>query len=130
MVWDASAFDQRHGHGHQMFMYGASAFDQDLGWCVDDGVSLDYAFDNTPCYSTSCGVNWAAAARAVAVVAATSWTDGGAIRTAVGCVALGPSGRRGDVRPYFYVGDWGVTDMDHLFCGYCVELLQLGRVVL
>ncbi len=38
-----------------MFSY-ASAFNQDLGWCVDDGVSLSYAFDNTPCASTSCGV--------------------------------------------------------------------------
>merc|ERR1711903_209534 len=34
----------------------ASAFDQDLGWCVDDGVSLFSAFHNTPCESTSCGV--------------------------------------------------------------------------
>ena len=38
-----------------MFL-GASAFDQDLGWCVDDDVDLDYAFSNTPCASTSCGV--------------------------------------------------------------------------
>ena len=36
--------------------YGASAFDQDLGWCVDDDVDLYIAFDNTPCASTSCGV--------------------------------------------------------------------------
>ena len=36
--------------------YSASAFDQDLGWCVDDDVDLDYAFSNTPCASTSCGV--------------------------------------------------------------------------
>ena len=34
----------------------AYAFDQDLGWCVGDNVDLDYAFDNTPCESTSCGV--------------------------------------------------------------------------
>jgi hypothetical protein len=38
-----------------MFYY-ASAFDQDLGWCVDDDVSLSYAFYNTPCALTSCGV--------------------------------------------------------------------------
>ena len=30
----------------------ASAFDQDLGWCVDDDVDLDYAFDDTLCEST------------------------------------------------------------------------------
>ena len=33
-----------------------SAFDQDLGWCVDDDVSLSSAFYGTPCESTSCGV--------------------------------------------------------------------------
>ena len=35
---------------------GATSFDQDLGWCVDEDVDLDEAFDNTPCESTSCGV--------------------------------------------------------------------------
>ena len=44
-----------------MFWY-ASAFDQDLGWCVDDDVYLTDAFDDTPCWSTSCCVgflgNW------------------------------------------------------------------------
>ena len=39
----------------EMF-YSAYAFDQDLGWCVDNGVDLTGAFDNTPCASTSCGV--------------------------------------------------------------------------
>jgi hypothetical protein len=38
-----------------MFRY-ASAFDQDLGWCVDDDVQLDYAFEETKCEATSCGV--------------------------------------------------------------------------
>merc|ERR1719240_865112 len=38
-------------------MFGsASAFDQDLGWCVDNDVDLDDAFGGTPCASTSCGV--------------------------------------------------------------------------
>ena len=35
---------------------GASAFDQDLGWCVADEVDLNYAFAGAPCASTSCGV--------------------------------------------------------------------------
>ena len=42
---------------HYMFD-GASAFNQDLGWCVDDGVispGVD-SFYGTPCESTSCGV--------------------------------------------------------------------------
>ena len=34
-----------------MFAY-ASAFDQDLGWCVDDAVSLVDAFYGTKCAST------------------------------------------------------------------------------
>ena len=34
----------------------ASSFNQDLDWCVDDGVDLDYAFSYTQCESTSCGV--------------------------------------------------------------------------
>ena len=38
-----------------MFL-SAKAFDQDLGWCVDDGVDLDRAFSSTSCASTSCGV--------------------------------------------------------------------------
>ena len=38
-----------------MFTY-VSAFDQDLGWCVDDGVSLSSAFSSSGCESTSCGV--------------------------------------------------------------------------
>ena len=41
-----------------MFYY-ASAFDQDLGWCLDDGVDLgDYAFSYSGCESTWCGVSW------------------------------------------------------------------------
>ena len=39
----------------------ASAFDQDLGWCVDDGAGLRVL--QFLCYSTSCGVNWMAAAK-------------------------------------------------------------------
>ena len=34
----------------------ASAFDQDLGWCVAEGVNLAWAYYDTPCKSTSCGV--------------------------------------------------------------------------
>ena len=34
----------------------ASAFDQDLGWCVDDDVDLRWAFEDTKCKATSCGV--------------------------------------------------------------------------
>merc|ERR1712138_156004 len=42
----------------------ASAFNQDLGWCVGDvfdpwgaGTTMQDAFSGTPCASTSCGVD-------------------------------------------------------------------------
>ena len=35
---------------------GATSFDQDLGWCVDEDVGLEGAFSGTQCESTSCGV--------------------------------------------------------------------------
>ena len=34
----------------------ASSFEQDLGWCVNADVDLGYAFEDTRCESTSCGV--------------------------------------------------------------------------
>jgi len=52
-AWDTSSVTDAEG----MF-YGAMAFNQDLGWCVDDGVNLDNAFSGTPCESTYCGVMW------------------------------------------------------------------------
>ena len=38
--------------------YEASAFDQDLGWCVDDNMNMVGAFRNTQCESTMCGILW------------------------------------------------------------------------
>ena len=35
---------------------GASAFDQDLGWCVDDGT--DQMFDGAACTLPSCNVTF------------------------------------------------------------------------
>jgi hypothetical protein len=50
-AWDTSGVTSL----ASMFYY-ASAFDQDLGWCLDDGVSLSSAFSSSGCESTSCGV--------------------------------------------------------------------------
>ena len=35
---------------------GATAFDQDLGWCVAKKVRLLGTFEDAKCASTSCGV--------------------------------------------------------------------------
>ncbi len=57
---DISAWDTSGVTDMRWMFYKASAFDQDLGWCVDDDVSLDSwghgAFDGTPCESMSCGI--------------------------------------------------------------------------
>jgi len=50
-AWDTSGVIYMH-----VMFYDASAFDQDLNWCVANDVNLDYAFEGTPCASTSCGV--------------------------------------------------------------------------
>ena len=36
--------------------YGASEFDQNLGWCVGTSVNTNFAFVGSACSATSCGV--------------------------------------------------------------------------
>ena len=110
-----------------MFYY-ASAFDQDLGWCVDDGVGLDYAFSGSLCESTSCGVTQADGAcppsRAPTLSVAPTATpaptvplDDTSLRTAV---AAWLSDRAAAEATYGHISRWGtrgVTDMSYLFCG-------------
>ena len=36
--------------------FGADAFYQDLGWCLDDDVDALFMCDDTPCQSTNCGI--------------------------------------------------------------------------
>ena len=37
---------------------GASRFDQDLGWCVDDGVNTALMFNGAACTLPSCNVTF------------------------------------------------------------------------
>jgi len=65
MFYHASSFNRAIGRWsvdkvtnmNKMFR-GAKAFDQDLGWCLSDDVSLRFAFRETKCKSTSCGVSY------------------------------------------------------------------------
>ena len=107
---DISAWDTSGVTTMEKMFYRASAFDQDLGWCVGDGVSLDDAFDYTR------------ARRCIVALFGRHWSllhdrHGQLKINGRRRVAFEPDGRRGDVRPHLDVGDWGVTDMSDLFCG-------------
>ena len=117
MFYYASVFDQdlsgwrvdKVTSMRNMFLY-ASAFDQDFGWCVDDDVDLTYAFDNTPCASTSCGVLHTAALSC----GGTPMGDG-SIRTAVAAWFTDATAAEAT---YGHISTWdtsGVTDMSGLF---------------
>ena len=119
MFWHASAFNQDLSDWsldivwnlNQMFEY-ASAFDQDLGWCIADDAELDYAFSNSGCASTSCGVAWAAAVRCGG---SGGTIDDGTIKTAVDRWLSSPAAAEAT---YGHISTWetgGVTDMTALF---------------
>ena len=51
--WDTSGVTTMY-----LMFYGASAFNQDLGWCVDNDVNMgwgpNWLFGSTPCLSALC----------------------------------------------------------------------------
>ena len=111
----------------------ASAFDQDLGWCVDDdvdfdlygqGLTLQDAFDGTPCASTSCGVVQGTCAPSSAPTPRPETIyglDDSNIRTAV---TAWLSDAAAAEATYGHISTWetgGVTNMAYLFCAcsYC-----------
>ena len=110
---------------HYMFHY-ASAFSQDLNWCVGDDVNLDEAFSGTPCASTSCGVKIRQfetddGSCGMTPVPTAYW-DGvhhvdDSIRRAV---AAWLADKTAAEATYGHISTWetaGVTDMSYLFCG-------------
>ena len=114
---------------YKMF-YHASAFDQDLVWCVADDVVLDDlndpgdAFFLSGCASTSCGVlNTAALACGGAMSDST-------IRTAVWAWLADATAAEAT---YGHISTWatgGVTDMSKLFCAYSSWSVQLCQTCL
>merc|ERR1712025_1259655 len=127
MFYYASAFDQNIGGWSvenvnqmgQMFN-SASAFDQDLNWCVDNDVNLDEAFSGTPCASTSCGIVRGRSEGGICVTLAPTFFDGAfgdeSIRTAVRAWAEDSAAAEAT---YGHISTWetsGVTDMSKLFC--------------
>merc|ERR1719197_1382027 len=106
-AWDTSGVTTMEGMLHH-----ASAFDQDLGWCVDDGVNLDWAFDGTPCASTFCGVSWGGCD----IPSNGNVMANGKIRIAVAAWLSDASAAEAT---YGHISTWdtsGVTDMSYLFC--------------
>ena len=94
---------------------GASSFDQDLGWCMDDDVRLGAgAFYNTPCASTFCGVSWGGCD----IPSNGNVMANGKIRIAV---AAWLSDATAAEATYGHISTWdtsGVTDMEYLFSYY------------
>ena len=123
-AWDTSGVMRM-----EYMFYDASAFDQDLSWCVDDNVGLSIAFRNTPCASTSCGITQVAGGCAptpapttpaptatFAPTATTLVADDSTIRTAVAAWLADATAAEAS---YGHISTWktdGVTDMSYLFC--------------
>ena len=55
--WDVSSITDQ--QGMILMFYGASSYDQDLGWCVHEDVDLSGVFDGAPCGADAppCGVS-------------------------------------------------------------------------
>merc|ERR1719271_1022101 len=92
--------------------YNTPAFDQDLGWCVAEGVSLGEAFSSSGCEATSCGVVQMDNCPITGYV-----MDDDSIRTAVAAWFADQSAAEAT---YGHISTWAtgwVTDMRELFCG-------------
>ena len=96
------------------FVVGATSFDQDLGWCVNNVASLYQAFEGTPCAAASCGVFHMVVPSCGDTVA----HGDGSIRSAIAAWLLDSSAAA--EATYGHISTWEtgeVTDMSWLFCG-------------
>ena len=119
LFYQASAFDQdlsgwavQSVTGMGYMFNSASAFNQDLGWCVDDDAYLDEAFSGAQCESTSCGVVQMDNCPITGYV-----MDDDSIRTAVAAWLADASAAE---TSYGHISIWdtsGVTSMRDLFNG-------------
>jgi hypothetical protein len=115
-AWDTSGVTTM-----KWMFYDASAFDQDLGWCLDDDVDLDFAFDVTPCKSTSCGVKRETNTGDCDVSRTGNVMVSWKIRWAVAAWLSNPTAAEAT---YGHISTWetsGVTDMSWLFCGNSIH---------
>jgi len=127
-AWDTSGVTSM----YQIFTY-ASAFDQDLGWCVDDDVSLVSASSKTLCESTYCGVMWETNTGDCDVPSTGNVMVNWKIRSAVPAWLSDATAAEAT---YGHISTWetgGVTDMSELFCaqsGACGYLqVRQGELV-
>jgi hypothetical protein len=96
--------------------YQAYAFDQDLGWCVDDGMSLWRVFEDTLCESTSCGVAQPENYGDCNVASTGNVMVNHKLRRAVSAWLADATAAE---TTYGHISTWatgGVTDMSWLFC--------------
>jgi surface protein len=120
---DISAWDTSGVTTMRSMFYYASAFDQDLGWCVGDEVDLDDAFGNSGCESTSCGVVQFVDQSDCSVPRTGNVMVSWKIRWAVTAWLANATAAEAT---YGHISTWetgGVTDMAYLFCGcsWCSE---------
>merc|ERR1711884_1023977 len=94
--------------------WDTSAFNQDLGWCVDDGVSLEYAFESTQCESGNCGV----VQKDENGECSTEILKDNSIRTAVWRWLRNATAAEAAYGHISTRETGGVTDMSYLFCVY------------
>ena len=117
-------------HRYALHVASAEAFNQNLGWCVDDVRQTNW-FLNTICEPTHCGVgekdeNGVCIFTTLAPTSATPPPTPWNIRTAVAAWRADATAAE---EMYGHISTWdvsGETDMDYLFCGEGIDWSGVG----